>query len=347
MFTNSEQTKIMNENQIVNKALERLTIHTGLQGKWKPNTDDIDGELDLYFTANNLHFFVEVKRELKQFQLPQIFERAEKYQPFMVVAEKIFPRLKEILRDKKIGYLDTAGNIYVHTNGNFVWIDGNKPIEQEKRVTNRAFTKTGLKTVFYLLLRDDAINMPYRKLADATDVALGNIKNVIEGLKDAGFILQINDNTLKLQNKKTLLERWLTGYRETLKPTLHIGTYKFWNNDQFLNWETLPIEIGETMWGGEAAGELLTNYLAPAHLTLYTNQKTALVTKWKLIPDENGNVHFYKKFWKDKEMDKEKYAPPLLVYADLMLTDDPRCQETAEMIYEKYLKHEFEQHKGR
>lgn len=294
----------MDENQIVNRALERLTINTGLQGTWKPHVADIDGELDLYFTTKNLHFFVEVKRELRQYQLPQIFEMAEKYHPFMVVAENIFPTLKEILRNKKIGYLDTAGNIYVHTDQNLVWIDGNKPIEEKKTVTNRAFTKTGLKTVFYLLLRDDAINMPYRKLADATDVALGNIKNVIEGLKDAGFILPITDTRLKLQNKKALLTRWLAGYQETLKPALLLGTYKFWNKDKSVNWQTLPIDIGESVWGGEPAGELLTNYLTPAHLTLYTNQKTALVTKWTLIPDENGNVQFYKKFWKDRQRKK-------------------------------------------
>jgi hypothetical protein len=30
------------------------------------------------------------------------------------------------------------------------------------------------------------------------------------------------------------------------------------------------------------------------------------------------------------------------VYADLLLTNDPRCLETAGMIYDKYLKNEFE-----
>lgn len=159
----------------------------------------------------------------------------------MIIAENIFPTLKQILRDKKIAYLDAAGNIYVHTDTNFIWIDGNKPVEEKKTVTNRAFTKTGLKTVFYLLINKDAVNMPHRKLAEATDVALGNIKNVIEGLKDAGFILQVNDTTLKLQNKKALFERWITGYRETLKPKLLLGTYKFWDKYKLHNWQKLPL----------------------------------------------------------------------------------------------------------
>ena len=342
MFTLREHIYFMNKNQIVHTALDRLRHHTGIESRWKPKTDEVDGELDFYINTIEFHMFVEVKSELRHYHLPQIFEMAKKFRPLLVVAEKIFPTLKGMLREKKIAYLDIAGNICVHTGTNFIWIDGNKPIEKKRTVTNRAFTKTGLKTVFYLLINKDAINMPYRKLAEATDVALGNINNVIEGLKDAGFILQINDNTLKLQNKKALLERWLVSYKETLKPTLLLGKYKFWDKEKVLNWQMLSIEIGESQWGGEPAGELLTNYLTPANLTLFTNQKTVLLTKWTLIPDENGNVELYKKFWEDDALDKEKFAPPLLVYADLMLTEDPRCQETAQMIYDKYLRNEFQ-----
>ena len=131
-------------------------------------------------------------------------------------------------------------------------------------------------------------------------------------------------------------------FRETLKPSLYQGAYTFWKKDDFDQWQKLPIEAPDAVWGGEAAADLLTNYLVPAYLTLYTNKKNALVTKWKLIPNENGNILFYKKFWNDEDLDKNKYAPPLLVYVDLLLTDDPRCEETAGIIYDKYLKDEFE-----
>lgn len=132
--------------------------------------------------------------------------------PLWVIAERIFPALKETLqetlRENKIGYLDTAGNIYVNTPEQFVWLDGHKATETKKPVTNRAFTKTGLKAVFYLLLHQDKINL----LAKATNVALGNINNIITGLKEAGFILPINHKEVQLQNKKALLDRWIAGY---------------------------------------------------------------------------------------------------------------------------------------
>lgn len=336
----------MNENQIVGRALEQLGVQTGMLCRWKSLAKEIDGELDLNFDTKTIHFFTEVKNELRQYQLPQLYEIAERYHPFMIIADHIFPKLKEILRDKKIGYLDTAGNIYFNTGDAFLWIDGKKTVEKTKPVTNRAFTKTGLKTVLYLLLHKDAINMPHRKLADITGVSLGNIKNVIEGLKDTGFILQINEKTMQLHNKRALLDRWVVGYGETLKPTLHLGNFRFWNESKLTNWRALPIEEGESVWGGEPAADHFTNYLRPEILTLYTNQqRAAFIPKWNLIPDEKGRVQLYEKFWKDVPTENEQYAPPLLVYADLLLTDDPRCIETAEMIYKKYLEHEFGQYK--
>jgi len=53
--------------------------------------------------------------------------------------------------------------------------------------------KAGLKAVFYFLTTDEIINFPYRVMADMTGVALGNIKNIIDGLKEAGFILNVNN----------------------------------------------------------------------------------------------------------------------------------------------------------
>jgi hypothetical protein len=193
--------------------------------------------------------------------------------------------------------------------------------------------------------------MPYRKLAEATGVALGNIVNIVTGLKEAGFILQLDQRTMLLQHKKDLLHRWVAGYRETLKPALHMGNFQFCKDDNFMNWKQRPVKPGETLWGGEGAAEVLTGYLNPGILTLYTSQpRTELITKLKLIPKEKGNVQIYEKFCKDgitedrggNEGTPNKYAPPLLVYADLIITDDPRCTETAEMIYDQYLKNEFD-----
>lgn len=346
MFTLLEQWNFMNENAIIDITLANLIQHAKFRGRFqymfKIKNDGIDGELQFQIPADLPAFEVEVKRELRQYQIPHLLEMAQKHENYMVMAEKIFPTLKEELRANNINYVEAAGNIFIKTAKQTIWIDGNKYKALKKSGTNKAFTKTGLKTVFYLLLNEHAINLPYRKLAEATGVALGNINNVFEGLKEMGFILPLTKTTYKLQNKRALLERWITGYGETLRPTLFIGAYDFWDRNKLKDWQSLSFEKGETVWGGEPGSDLLTNYLKPEILTIYTREKTKLVIGWTIIPKEEGKLKVYEKFWKDEDLDQHPYAPPLLVYADLLLTNEPRCLETAKMVYDKYLKDEFE-----
>jgi len=332
----------MNEqNIIVQKAVEKLVQHTGLQGHWAALNGVTDGVIEFDIDGIPVRLTAEVKKEIRHYQLKELLSLAKQHEPFMIIAEKIFPNIKEILRKNQVGYLDTAGNIYIKTGGNYIFIDGNKPVDEEKPVTNRAFTKTGLRTVFCLLLERDAINSPYRQLAETSGVALGNIKNVMEGLREAGFILQVNKRKMALQNKRALLDRWISGYRETLKPALAIGNFRIWDKNKLLNWRQLPMQPGEMVWGGEPAAEELTGYIKPTVFTVYTDQtRAAIMPRWTLLPDTKGEIQLYKKFWK-VPLDAQGYAPPLLVYADLLITDDPRCIETAGMIFNQYLQNEF------
>src|SRR5205823_13865695 len=104
---------------------------------------------------------------------------------------------------------------YINNDDFVVWIDGQKNDEKEHTVTNRAFTKAGLKVVFHLLLDEELINLQYRELAKMAEVGLGNINNVMTGLKDMGYVLQLDNKRKKLQKKKELLDRWMDGFAET------------------------------------------------------------------------------------------------------------------------------------
>lgn len=121
-----------------------------------------------------------------------------------------------------------------------------------------------------------------------------------------------------------------------------MGNFKLSAGHPFQDLDNNLIEPGRTVWGGEPAGELLTDYLNPEVFTIYTvEKKNKAMVKWKLIPAPEGAIRIYDKFWQDEFADVHPYAPELLVYADLLLTGDPRCIETARMIYDKYLKDEF------
>lgn len=331
----------MKEKDIVYIALENLQKHIGITGKWKDTVrpKELDGQLELKIdNFLTIKFNAEIKQELRNYQLDQIITQANRFKPLMVVAYRIFPKIKEELIKNQIAYLEGNGNIYIKQNDVMLWVDTQKTIPIEKDKGNRAFTKTGLRVLFQFLLNDQFINMSYRDIARYTEVGLGNINYILKGLKELGFLVNLNKDKYKLNNRKELLNKWMTAYEERLKPTLLIGTFRFIRENDFTNWKELQLNNNKTYWGGEPAGDLLTHHLRPAELTLYTLEtKNELIKNYRLIPDERGNIKIYKKFWpSDKE--NVNTVPPLLIYTDLINTGEKRCIETAEKIYNELLK---------
>jgi len=331
----------MKENNFAHIALDNLYTYTGITGKWKENgVREIDGKITFRINKQQLTFNAEIKQELRNHQLPVILEQAKLFAPLIVVAGRLFPKIKEALRNNQVAYLEANGNIFLHQQDTMIWIDAQQPIKTKKETGNRAFTKTGLKVVFHFLLHEDDINLRYREIANRAGAALGNINNIINGLKETGFVINLDKELYNLTNKKALLDRWITGYAEQLKPGLHIGNFRFVKEEDFLNWKALPIANGKTFWGGEAAGSLLTNYLKPAELTLYTTEtRNELLKNYRLIPDEKGNVKLFKKFWHNEATGN--IVPPLLAYADLTINGDRRSLETAKKIYDEFLQAQF------
>ena len=336
----------MNKRDIIYKAIDALKVETNLKADYHlDNINDDIATITFNLNEQQIKFQAEIRKEVKTYQIEALENKARVNPNFIIIAEHIYPAVKNKLRELGIAYMDTEGNIFIKHEKLFVLIQGNKKKDKENKTvtTNRAFTKTGLKTVFYLLLNPNAIAYTYRELAGVTNVALGNVKHIIDGLKDAGYVLNKDEKKLMLTNKRELLERWIDGYKETLKPSLEIGKYK--HNEQIEKDIEYNFNDNQITIGGEYAAELVTEYLKAAQFTLYTDMpKLDTMRALKLIPDNNGSLVIYKKFWKNEffNIKNLNLAPLLLIYADLMITNDPRCKETAIKIYDKYLKNEFE-----
>lgn len=330
----------MREAEIVEKALENLEKETQIMGKWVQNgPKELDGQLTLTLENERIRFNTEIKTELRNHVIPQILDYNNRYAPFLLVVGRLFPKIKEQLRQHNVAYLEANGNFYLKKDQKWFLIDTNPTLPAEQDNRNRAFTKTGLKVLFEFLIDKPLVNQPYRQIAEQTQTAVGNVTNIIQGLKQEGFILQQTKNEIVLTNKEELIKKWVEAYEYNLKPTLKIGTFRFANPE--INWQVLNFNLSKTQWGGEPAGDLLTNYLRPAELTLYTQEtRNELIKNYKLIPDENGPITAFKKFWITERdtTTTTTTVPPLLVYADLMNTNEKRCRETAQKIYDDYIR---------
>jgi hypothetical protein len=87
------------------------------------------------------------------------------------------------------------------------------------------------------------------------------------------------------------------------------------------------------------AANKLQGYLKPVAQTVYVlpEKRADLLRKWaptyRLRPDVEGEIEVLDAFWEFEEVaGREALAPPLLVYADLLGTLDPRNREVAEQL---------------
>lgn len=333
----------MSNTEIVQRALSNLQKTGEIEAKWldKAPNEILDGTIGITLNDRTVKFGIQIKKELRNLHLEKLEGLAKDYPPFMIVAQSIFPKIKQELRQRNIAYLEANGNVYINEKGIFLWLDGHNPIPIKHKNTNRAFTKTGVRVVYQFLLDDAWINKTYREIAQRTNTGVGNITNIFNGLKDDGFLIPLTKDIYRIEHKKKLLEKWILAYEKQLKPSLTIGTYRFVDNDDFINWKDIKLKQGETFWGGEPAGDIYTNYLRPEELTLYTTEpRNELMKNYRLVPDELGNVKIYEKFWKEN-IGKINAVDPLLAYADLIMKGDRRCTETAEKIYNEHLQDRF------
>ena len=344
----------MTETDILDTALESLEKITTAKTKvmkTKPlkNGFEWDALISIKSGQLNEKFKVEIKRTVQLARL-HILEPLKK-ENGLLVAQSISSKSKEVLKQLGINYLDGAGNCFIRTDGGLFWhISGKKPLPTIRNTKDKAFSKNGIKLVFALLLEPKMINAPYREWAEIANISVGTVGDILKDLKEQKYIVHKNDKVIELHKKKELLEKWVTSYNERLKPKLFRGKFRFVKGSE--GWKKLSLPPF-SYWGGEPAGDLLTNYLHPGIWTIYSElARSMLIKDAMLIPDgQNGSIEIYTPFWNGifvknyKERLKitdQQIVHPLLAYADLIGSQNDRNLETAKKIYEQYLQNLFE-----
>ena len=298
---------------------------------------------------NKQVFTVEIRKWLAQANLGALIYRMKMLpRPALLVADYVNPRLADKLRKQDVQFIDTCGNAYINQTPVYIYVTGNRPVKNHQKFlptkggTNRAFEPKGLIVVFAFLCRPILVNAPYREIAEQTGVALGTIGWVINGLKAGGYIQEYDDTgERRLVNYRKLLDRWVETYPEKLRPRQTLGVFLADAPDW---WKDIDIKKYAACWGGEVAAAAYTDYLVPAETTIYTHKTlpadllaTARLRKASEWTNNKHLVHIYQAFWPETFNNTEmtELAHPILVYADLLATGDPRNIEVAKIIYEK------------
>lgn len=343
------------ENEMLDQAIETLRRAAGLDIQivhYEPTVMDAraDAYIKIAHNNNNYEFVVEVKNVDRFVTIAQVKYQLEVFnkKPLLIA-----PRLTDAAADKckelGLNFIDLAGNAYINEPGLFILIKGQKQNLFQNNQLNyfkggNALTPTNLRMVFALLCNPKLLNAPYREIAKVAGIALGAVGWGFTDFAHRGLTLggTPKGNRVLIQPEK-LTQEWVTNYPIKLRPKLNPQRFRTNNPDW---WKNIDVRNYKAQWGGEVAADKLTNYLKPNFFTLYIHVKDArkkfaeLIVDNRLIPDPKGNIEILEAFWDFDDADFfPEIVPVLLVYADLVASNDPRNLETAKMIYDRVIQH--------
>lgn len=330
----------MDNQEILNRAVAALNSNLHREKA----TVDYYGEIP-YLTIMGKRFLCVVEPNLTLGvmidKIPEHYGPVDKDTRILFVTVNATPKMLELAKIPDINILDCAGNFNIQYQLKNEYIvlmlanKGEKPVEDTTAKAYPIFLEKGLKVIFNLLLDKQNVGRPYREIMDATGVAIGTVKNVIDGLIYQQFV-RVEKNKRFLTNTDRVLMLWATNYGLNLKPKLFQTRFAFRDEEKRKNWEHLELPEG-MLWGGEPAAALNDGFIAPGEFTVYTDIPAATLMKTgAVIPDAYGEIAVYHKFWKGTDA---KTVPALLIYADLMDTANGRCIEAAQKIKENELKY--------
>jgi len=139
---------------------------------------------------------------------------------------------------------------------------------------------------------------------------------------------------------------WVEAFVAKLHPKIVLGHYRSpYGKDvaALLEAGLQDGALGNVVVGGEYAADLLTGYLRASSVTLYVplGETDSVQRNLKLAPSKEGPIEVCTAFAPEIGRSSKKHgfvlADPVLVYAELLATDDPRCGEAALLIKEKHL----------
>ncbi len=345
-----------NEKDIIYTAID--IFHKNLPGI-ETHIQSEEEKLEISYQEHHYEFELIVRNNLTNRSafntLIKALSTKKHENPVLLIAEYLTKSLAYLLKNDRIYFIDTSGNMFVQTRNFFVFVLDRFPSQRKgSDKLDRLFHPAGLKLIFHALISPQILGQNQRDIAEMSGISLGSVSQVLGDLKTLDFLGSFENGERKLINKARLVERWIDGYALYLRPGLLKGRYRFADRSMLRKWQNCQLErLPGSFWGGEAAADVYTDYVHPEQLTIYTDDTILdVIRTLKLIPDENGPVEILKIFWDVDSYQKDSFlsfahhantpvVPLFLIYADLVLSQNSRNFEVANMLYEKHLSHLF------
>lgn len=316
-----------------------------------------DGQLIIENAHKSVNYVCEIKTGITLDSFEQVAEyftnlrqRLKPGQRALLVTRNLSSLVVEQLLKKNIEFIDIGGNIYLNSPEIYVFVR----LQDSKQNINKSLglTAAALQVMYALLQRPKILSLHNdydEEIAYISGVTSKTVKIIIKKLEDLNHIRRKREG-YEIVDYVKLLERWELGYAEELRAKLLLGTFSPIGKRNF--WEVTDgirqyADVYGYLIGGELAASIMTDYLDPISVTLHVkknvNERQILVDL-KLKPDAEGNVVLLQYFGQDNNRNnhfgewKNNLAHPLLIHAELVWSNNSRLKETAQRIYEQYIK---------
>ena len=248
----------------------------------------------------------------------------------------------QLLASHDIGFVDQAGNCHIAVGQDFLaHVEGRRRTSPARH--GRGLGAKSYQVLFALLARPELITAPIRSLAEAASVRKTAAADLLQRLKDEGFILR-DKSGRRMVRSSALMDRWVAGYADKLRPRLLIGRYRSAANEPLAFVKQAEATFGNDLgwaWGGATAAYRLTQHYRSEITTLHVavQSTTNIQRRLSLLPAKDGPIVL---LGVPGPLGLDGPAPhvahPLLVYTELLVAGDERALEAAAEIRSRYLR---------
>ncbi len=341
------------QRELIVLVLNHLSSILGLEIKYlkSGSRDEEDGAVEINYQGCVARFRIESRKQITTTVVKMMIagRAPEQFHNLLLVAPHITPACAKLLKARDVCYADATGNLFLHAGPLYLNVIGEKVrkggIRDGLMPIRQSFAANALKLIFAILTdpaldREPAralLNQNYRTMGSITGMPLGSIASTMSALQAGGYVVTEEKGEKLLFERKKLMTRWIEDYAARLRPRLVWDHYRIPKSRW---WVDVNVREANGLWGCEIAGAKLTDYLSPETATIYSDAfPDEFILTQTLYKDPAGQVEVLRPFWGPIPWAKhEDCVHPLLVYADLMASDIDRNMDTAQRIYDRYLR---------
>ena len=304
-----------------------------------PGQHGEDAILDLRTPAGRRTLRVElVTSHLGEALVERLVGRLATHDPqsWLVFAPYVSPPMGKRLEAAGINYLDGVGNCFVVLGKRYTAkVEGRRgqvPPEQ------KGMRAPGYLVLFGVLAEPELLNANVREVAEQVGVGKSTVALTLERLESEGFVGR-QGSSRRLLAARALLDRWLAGYADVLRPSWLTGKFRVADVPQFER--AVERKAGGLQWGwsgGAAAMRLAGHYRGPGTVLCLAESGGILAGDLGMLADPQGPVSILRfegpLLFKGR---RPHTVHPLLVYAELLVKPGERSAEAAQELLERYL----------